>query len=162
PPKVYLFYGRTPDAWRALGTGCTSTAACVVSTSSADKVFSAAAGTPFFGRSRGYVRLGDITGDGVADFTLPTSHETLNNVYLFSGAAVRALPGTAVALANALQVLHQDPNTTGNAITGFGAEAVGGVDLAGGAGLDLVVGQPLQSKVFVYRDGNASGYTTAP
>ncbi|WP_224364290.1 FG-GAP repeat domain-containing protein [Hyalangium versicolor] len=162
PPKVYLFYGRSQDAWRALGTGCSPTASCVVATSSADKVFSAPAGTPFFGRSRGYVRLGDITGDGVPDFTIPSSHETLNNVYVYSGGAVRALPGSAVSLSDALQVLHQDPNSTGNAITGFGTEAVGGVNLAGGPGLDLVVGMATQSKVFVYRDGTSAGFTTPP
>jgi hypothetical protein len=162
PPKVYLFYGRSQDAWRALGTGCTASASCVVPTSSADKVFTAAAGTPFFGRSRGYVRLGDITGDGVPDFTLPTSHETLNNVYVYSGATVRSLPGTAVSLSDALQVLHQGPNTTANGINGFGVDAVGGVDLAGGAGLDVVVGQALLNKVFVYRDGSASGFATPP
>jgi hypothetical protein len=162
PPKVYLFYGRSPDSWRALGTGCTASASCVVPAGSADKVFTGATGTPFFGRARGYVPLGDITGDGVPDFTLPTSHETLNNLYVYSGATVRSLPGTAVTLANALQTLHQDPNTTGNAITGFGTEALGGVNLAGGPGLDLVVGMAIQSRVFVYRDGGPTGFTTAP
>jgi hypothetical protein len=160
PPKAYLFHGRTPDAWRALGSGCSAAAACVVTMASADKTFTGPAGTPFFGRSRGYVPLGDITGDGVPDFTLPTSHETLNNLYVYSGGTVRSL--TNLTLTNALQVLNQGPNTTGNAISGFGTEAVGGVDLAGGPGLDLVVGQALQSKVWVYRDGNASGFTTPP
>jgi hypothetical protein len=161
-PTVYLFYGRSQDQWRALGTGCSASAPCVVPTSSADKVITAPAGTLFFGRSRGYARLGDITGDGVPDFTLPTSHESLNNVYVFSGAAVRSLPGRGVTLPDALQVLHQGPNTGGSAITGFGVEAVGGVHLAGGPGLDLVVGQATQSKVFIFRDGGASGFTSAP
>ncbi len=98
PPKIYMFYGRSPDAWRALGTGCTASAACVVPTSAADKVFTAPTGTPFFGRNRGYARLGDITGDGVPDFTLPVSHETVNNLYVFSGATVRSMAGTTVPL----------------------------------------------------------------
>jgi hypothetical protein len=162
PGKAYLFYGRSPDAWRALGSGCTATAACVVPTSSADKIFEApASNTPFFGRARGYVRLGDITGDGVPDFTLPNSHETLNNVYVYSGATVRSL-GKNVTTANALQLLHQGPNGTGNGLGGFGTDAVGGVDLAGGPGLDLVVGMSIVSKVFVYRDGDATGFPTAP
>ncbi|HYH95753.1 Ig-like domain repeat protein [Hyalangium sp.] len=161
-PKVYLFYGRSPAAWRALGTGCTATTACLVPTSSADKVFTAPVGTPFFGRNRGYAQLGDITGDGVPDFTLPTSHETLNNLYVYSGAAVRSLPGTGVTLSNALQVLHQDPNGTGNSTAGLGTEAVGGMELAGGAGLDLVVSMSIQSKVVVYRDGNAAGFAGPP
>jgi hypothetical protein len=161
-PKVYLFYGRSVDAWRALGTGCSATTACVVPTSSADKVFTAPAGTPFFGRNRGYVRLGDITGDGVPDFTVPMSHETRNNLYVYSGATVRSLPGRDVTLADALQVLHQDPNTTGNGTAGFGTEAVGGVNLAGGPAADLVVSMSIQSKVFVYRDGSATGFAGPP
>jgi hypothetical protein len=80
PPKVYLFYGRSGAAWRALGTGCTATASCVVPTSSADKVFTSPARSPYVCRNRGYVRLGDITGDGVPDFTLPIAHETVNNL----------------------------------------------------------------------------------
>ncbi len=159
PPKVYLFYGRSPDAWRALGSGCTASAPCVVPASSADKIISAPAGTAFFGRNRGYVRLGDITGDGVQDFTIPSSHETQNRVYVFSGGAVRSSPGTALTTADALQVLHQPSATGGTATNGFGTDAVGGVDLAGGPGLDLVVGMASENKVYVYRDGSASGFT---
>jgi hypothetical protein len=159
-PKVYIFYGRSPDAWRALGTGCTATAPCVIPSSSADKIISAPAGTLFFGRQRGYVPLGDITGDGVQDFTIPSSHETQNKVYVFSGATVRSLPGTAVSLSDALQVLNQPRATTTNGTNGFGTEAVGGVNLAGGSGLDLVVGMASENKVYVYRDGTASGFGT--
>ncbi|HEX8697629.1 MAG TPA: VCBS repeat-containing protein [Myxococcaceae bacterium] len=162
PGKVYLFYGRSPDAWRALGNGCTAAAACVVPTSAADKIFEAPATTAvFFGRTRGYVRLGDITGDGVPDFTLPHSHERFNNVYVYSGATVRSL-GKTLTTANALQVLNQGPNGTGNGLGGFGTDAVGGVDLAGGPGVDLVVGMSTLSRVFVYRDGDATGFSTPP
>ncbi|MDY7231933.1 FG-GAP repeat domain-containing protein [Hyalangium rubrum] len=163
PPKVYIFYGRSPSAWRALGTGCSATAPCVVTTSSADKVITGPANTPvvnFFGRNRGYTRLGDITGDGVEDFTLPHSFERINNLYVYSGSTVRsANPPT---LADALQVLHQGPNTGGSLPTSFGTEAVGGVNLAGGPRLDLVVSQALLNKVYVFRDGGPSGFTTAP
>ena len=159
-PKVYIFYGRSPDAWRALGTGCTASAPCVVPSSRADKIISAPAGTMFFGRNRGYVPLGDITGDGVQDFTIPSSHETQNRVYVFSGAAVRSMPGTAVSVTDAIQVLNQPRATTTNGTNGFGTEAVGGVNLAGEAGLDLVVGMASENKVFVYRDLNASGFAS--
>ncbi|MDC0709910.1 VCBS repeat-containing protein [Stigmatella sp. ncwal1] len=161
PGKVYLFYSRTPEAWRALGTGCNATSACVVPTSKSDKVFTAPTGMVFFGRSRGYVRLGDITGDGVADFTVPASHERVNNLYVYSGAAVHAL-GRNVSTTDALQVIHQGPDTTGNSQNGFGTEAFGGVNLVGGAGLDLVASSATQSKVFVFRDGGPSGFPTAP
>jgi hypothetical protein len=160
PPKVYLFYGRSPDAWRALSTGCTATAACIVPTSAADRVISGPAGALFFGRSRGYVPLGDITGDGIPDFTVPHSHEQYNNLYVYSGGTVRSR--ATLDVSHALQVLFQGPNGTGGRINGFGTEAVGGVNLAGGPGLDLVVGHTIVSKVFVYRDGNASGFTTPP
>ncbi|WP_245768654.1 FG-GAP repeat domain-containing protein [Stigmatella aurantiaca] len=161
PGKVYLFYGRSPDAWRALGTGCTATAACVVPTSKSDKVFTAPTGMVFFGRSRGYARLGDITGDGVADFTLPASHERVNSLYVYSGATVRAM-GRNVSTTDALQVLHQGPDTEGNSQNGFGTEAFGGVNLVGGPGLDLVASAATQNKVFVFRDGGPSGFTSAP
>ncbi|WP_224249023.1 Ig-like domain repeat protein [Hyalangium gracile] len=160
PPKAYMFYGRSPDEWRALGSGCNASSACVVPASSANKIFSAPAGTSFFGRNRGYVRLGDITGDGVTDFTIPSSHETQNKVYVYSGATVRSLPGSAVSISDALQVLSQPTGAT--ATNGFGTEAAGGVDLAGGPGLDLVVSMAVENKVFVYRDGNAQGFTTSP
>ncbi|KFE63007.1 FG-GAP-like repeat-containing protein [Hyalangium minutum] len=162
PPKAYLFYGRSQDAWRALGTSCNTSAPCVVPSSRADKIFTAPAGTLFFGRNRGYVRLGDITGDGVPDFTIPSSHESQNKVYVYSGATVRSLPGTAVSLSDAVQVLNQPSSTGGSATNGFGTEAVGGVDLAGGSALDLAVTMASESKVFVYRDGSASGFTTPP
>ncbi|MFL5350864.1 MAG: Ig-like domain repeat protein [Hyalangium sp.] len=162
PPQAYLFYGRSADAWRALGTGCTASASCVVATSNADKIFTAPAGMLFFGRNRGYVPLGDITGDGVPDFTIPASHESQNNVYVFSGAAVVSSPGKNVDLSTALQVVHQPSSTGGSATNGFGTEAVGGVNLAGGSAPDLVVGMATESKVFVYRDGSASGFTTPP
>ena len=161
PPRAYLFYGRTQDAWRALTTNCatTGTELCVAS-NRADRIFTAPAGTAFFGRSRGYVRLGDITGDGVPDFTIPASHESLNSVYVFSGATVRSKPN--LTLADAVQTLTQGPNTTGPGINGFGVEAVGGADFAGGAGLDLAVGQAFYSRVWVYRDAGPSGFTTPP
>ncbi len=162
PPKAYLFYGRSPDAWRALGTGCTASASCVVPASSADKIFVAPAGMLFFGRNRGYVPLGDITGDGVPDFTIPASHESQNNVYVFSGAAVVSSPGQTVDLSTALQVIHQPSTTGGSATNGFGTEAVGGVNLAGGPARDLVVGMASENKVFVYPDGSSSGFTNSP
>jgi large repetitive protein len=160
PPKAYLFYGRSQDAWRALGTGCTSTASCVVPSSAADRIFTAPAGTTFFGRSRGYVRLGDITGDGISDFTIPASHETVNNVYVFSGATVNSKPG--LTLADAVQTLTQGPNTGGVNQNGFGVDGAGGADFAGGAGLDLAVGQAFYNRAWVYRDGGPTGFTTPP
>lgn len=160
PPRAYLFYGRTQDAWRALTTNCaTAGTELCVPTSRADRIFSAA-GTSFFGRSRGYIRLGDITGDGVPDFTIPASIETVNSVYVFSGATVRSKSN--LTLADAVQTLTQGPNTAGPGINGFGVDGTGGADFAGGAGLDLAVGQAFYNRVWVFRDGGPTGFTTPP
>ncbi len=160
PPKVYLFHGRSPDAWRALGSGCSASAPCVVPTSLADKVITGPAGTLFFGRTRGYVALGDITGDGVSDFTVPNSHDTLNNLYVYSGSTVLSQPSPTFA--DALQVLHQGPDRPSGGTGGFSTDAIGGVNLAGGPGRDLAVGMSTEHRVFVYRDGDATGFPTAP
>ena len=42
----------------------------------------------FFGVRLGYASLGDITGDGVPDFTIPNSVAQVNRMYVYSGAAV--------------------------------------------------------------------------
>lgn len=163
--KVYLFFGRSVAEWRELGGGgpgqpCGGGTPCIVSVNDADKVFVGDAGTYFFGRQRGYARVGDITGDGIPELTIPVSSERHNALYVYSGATV--LSRDTLTSADALQMLWQGPNTPGNSTSGFGLEALGGMNLAGGAGLDLVVTQASQNKVFVYRDGSASGFTSAP
>jgi hypothetical protein len=159
PPRAYLFYGRTQDAWRALTTNCatTGTELCVPS-NRADRIFTVP--VTFFGRSRGYIRLGDITGDGVPDFTIPASHESVNSVYVFSGLTVRSKPN--LTLGDEVQTLMEGPTSNGPGINGFGVDGVGGADFAGGAGLDLAVGQAFYNRVWVYRDGGPRGFTTPP
>ncbi|XXF76759.1 VCBS repeat-containing protein [Myxococcaceae bacterium GXIMD 01537] len=164
--KVYFFRGRSVAEWRELGgTGpgqpCGGSTPCHVPVTQADKVFTGDAGAYFFGRSRGYARVGDIDGDTIPELTLPVSSERHNLLYVYSGATVRSL--ASLTSANALQSLTQGPyNATSNSLSGFGVEALGGLNLAGGAGLDLAVSYASQSKVYVYRDGGAAGFTSAP
>jgi hypothetical protein len=162
--KVYFFRGRTQSQWLAMRTDENGTgpcgASCVVSTARADVTLNGDADMNFFGRQRGYARLGDITGDGVPDFTVPVSLETINKLLVYSGATL--LGRTSLTPADTVQVLTQGPNTASGNLTGFGAEAVGGVQLLGGAGLDLAVAQPLQSRVHLYRDGTDKGFPSTP
>jgi hypothetical protein len=168
--KVYLFFGRSRAAWEALrvdestGAACNAgTTACVVLTSRADRVIDGEDVTSSFGRYRGLTGLGDITGDGVADFGVPVSRETFNRYYLFSGEAVRSSPvPTAIPATSALQRLLQPVGTESTSFSGFGVAAVGGVNLIGGAGLDLAVSRARANTVFIYADGGASGFTNPP
>ncbi|MFE8601919.1 FG-GAP-like repeat-containing protein [Archangium violaceum] len=162
--KVYFFRGRTQSQWLAMRTDENGTgpcgASCVVSTANADATLTGDADMNFFGRQRGYARLGDITGDGVPDFTVPVSLESINKLLVYSGAMLQS--SSSLTTADARQVLTRGPNTTGSALTGFGAEAVGGVQLLGGPGLDMVVAQPFQHRVHLYADGTASGFLSPP
>jgi|GEM_PF-1975076 len=162
--KVYFFRGRTQSQWLAMRTDENGTgpcgASCVVSTAKADATMTGDAEMNFFGRQRGYARLGDITGDGVPDFTLPVSLESINKLLLYSGALLQSR--TRLTTADAMQVLTQGPNTSGGGLTGFGSEAVGGVQLLGGSGLDMVVAQPVQHRVHLYRDGTDKGFLASP
>jgi hypothetical protein len=160
--KVYLFAGRSVTAWRELAGGgpgkpCGGATPCLIPVTQAEKVFTGDTGMFFFGRSRGYARMGDITGDGIPEFSLPVSSERHNALYIYSGATVRSL--ASLTTAHALQMLTQGTNNpTSGSLSGFGVEALGGVNLAGGAGLDLVVAQATTSRVYVYRDAGAGGY----
>jgi hypothetical protein len=173
--RVYLFYGRSRADWEALRVDATNptqpcsvaSAACYIPTSKADRIL--VGETPnadtlnSFGRARGVVALGDLTGDGIGEFTLPASREPMNRFYVFSGRPVLELPpqGTFPA-GSALQVLTQPPGTDRLRFDGFGTEALGGFDFVGGAGKDLVVSHPYQNKLLLYADGGPQGFTTPP
>jgi large repetitive protein len=166
--KVYLYFGRTRAAWEALrvdestGAACTAaTTACIIPTSKADRVIDGEDATSSFGRWRGMVGLGDINGDGVNDFGIPASRETVNRYYLFSGEAVRTSPApTAIRADSALQRLTQPVGTEASSFNGFGMAALGGVNLIGGAGVDLVVSRARTNTLFLYADGGPTGFGT--
>ncbi|PTL83808.1 Ig-like domain repeat protein [Vitiosangium sp. GDMCC 1.1324] len=170
--RVYLFYGRSRADWDTLrvdassGTApCTvASVSCYIPATKADRIFTGE--TPptsgainSFGRQRGIVGLGDITGDGFGDFALPGSRELLNRFYLFSGKAVNDATATIPA-SSALQVLSQTAGTD-TRFDGFGTEACANVNLVGGPGRDLVVSYPFQNRLLVYADGGPVGYPPA-
>ncbi|WP_375767538.1 FG-GAP-like repeat-containing protein [Archangium gephyra] len=170
--RVYLFYGRSRAQWDALRVDTSSGAVCTVASTSchipatkADRIFTGE--TPpvstainSFGRQRGVVALGDITGDGYGDFALPASRELLNRFYLFSGKAV--VDATApIPAGSALQTLSQTTSSD-TRFDGFGTEACANVDLVGGPGRDLVISYPFANRLLVYADGGPVGYPPAP
>jgi hypothetical protein len=174
--RVYLFHGRSRVDWEALRVDasnptlpCSATSpACYIPTSKADRIL--VGETPpnadtlnSFGRARGVVALGDLTGEGIGEFAIPASREPMNRFYVFSGKPVWDLPpqGTFPA-GSALQVLTQPAGTDRNRFDGFGTEALGGLELMGGAGKDLVVSHPYQNKLFLYADGGPQGFTSPP
>jgi hypothetical protein len=172
--RVYLFYGRSRAQWDALrvdassGTApCTgSSTACYIPASKAERIFvgeSPPTGSAInsFGRARGVTWLGDITGDGFGDFTLPGSRDVLNRFYLFSGKAVNDATAP-VAAGSALQILTQTVGTDSTRFDGFGTEACANVDLVGGPGRDLVISHPYVNRLLVYADGGTTGYPPAP
>jgi large repetitive protein len=172
--RVYLFYGRSRAQWDALRVDASSgTAACSASSTScyipaskADRIFTGeapptSAAINSFGRARGITWLGDITGDGLGDFTLPGSRDVLNRFYVFSGKAVNDATAP-IAASSALQILTQTPGTDSSRFDGFGTEACANVNLVGGPGRDLVISHPYTNRLLVYADGGSVGYPPAP
>ena len=76
--------------WPCCARRTASTTACIIPTSKADRVINGEDATSSFGRWRGLVGLGDITGDGVGDFNGVTAR--LDYVKELLG----FLPGTPV------------------------------------------------------------------
>jgi hypothetical protein len=174
--RVYLFYGKSRADWEALRVDAAnptqpcsaSSTACYIPTTKADRIL--VGETPpnadsinAFGRARGVVALGDLTGEGLGEFTVPASREPMNRLYVFSGKPVLDLPPQgSFAAGSAFQVLTQPAGADRLRFDGFGTEALGGLDLAGGAGKDLVVSHPYQNKLLLYADGGPQGFTAPP
>jgi hypothetical protein len=88
-------------------------------------------------------------------------------MYLYSGARVAQVTGTvAPSGAHLIQRLSTGEPTQGalpsGTLRGFGSDAVGGLNILGGAGLDLVVGFAVNNSVSVYADATTAGFTGAP
>ena len=182
--QVYLFYGRAHDtgagagSWQALATATDSDAIPYIPLASADRVFGGEAppacqrcsGAPpvptsaFFGVRLGYAFLGDVTGDGVGDFTIPSSRDFVNRMYVYSGGAVNAAgagAGVPIPASSRVQRIDEvEANLTSGNWQGFGSHAVGGADIIGGSARDLAVGYPRVGAVQLYRDGTATGFNT--
>src|SRR5262249_54042370 len=135
--RVYLFYGRSRAQWDALRVDSSSLGACTGSSTSchipaskADRIFTGETPPPSainsFGRARAITWLGDITGDGFGDFSLPGSRDVFNRFYVFSGKAVNDATAP-IAASSALQILTQTAGTDTTRFDGFGTEACANV-----------------------------------
>jgi hypothetical protein len=171
--RVYIFKGRTKANWLLARTG-NDAGTLFVPASAANWTIEGptpvASTSNFFGRlTNGFADLGDINGDGRADFSIPSSRETLNRAYLFSGAAVASATapittGDGATADQSLQRLVDSMFGTLGNFTGFGAAASGGTDLLNTTAFDLTVGYPLQNRVSIFADGLSTGapYPGAP
>jgi len=177
--RVYLFYGRSESAWRAIRTQDCACGSCLpgqtcdwyVPASAADRIFLGdpnSTPTPplFFGRLNGYANLGDISGDGGISFTIPASLDNADaGIYVYTGPVVNSVGlGGMLDAGMASQRLFQatPPILQTGSLNGFGARAFGGVNLVGGPALDLVVTHPKTSTVYIYPDGANTQFSLAP
>ncbi len=163
--RVYIFRGRARASWpnRAL---LPSDATWVLE--GPNPRFST---TNAYGTNRhGLTRLGDINGDGQADFTVPMSRQTSNRLQLWNARTLHdpmvvVIPPALFSSAQALQVLSPDPTTSNTAINGYAAAALGGLnvrDLTMTPRLDLLVGHPFLARVDLHLDLAATGTSGAP
>jgi large repetitive protein len=155
--NVYMWYGRSAAAWKAMAQPILS--------STADRIFQgptpAALGTGRFGRrGGGFTNAGRAGSTGLKDLAVPESFELYNSLYIFAGGALDAgtqgmtytTSGPAV-----LQTLAA-PTMAGDSERGFGARAIGDVDVVSGAATDLVVSYPARNEVHVFADRTAMGF----
>lgn len=171
--RVYIFYSRTVSAWQALQ----SANGGAIPMSAADKQIEGpnppAVGTVKngFGSNRGVAALGDIDGDGVPDFTTAGSSDSLNQLFVFSGATVlgrtssTGVPtlttGSGAITNDALQTLTAPyAPGTGSSADGFGSSGVGGVSVIGSAATDLVVGAGKDNSIYIYAGGSSPAFGT--
>ncbi|MHB8878315.1 MAG: FG-GAP-like repeat-containing protein, partial [Myxococcaceae bacterium] len=172
--RVYIFKGRSSAGWTAAATGTDSgSGRKFVPLSAADIVIEGplpvvAGGVPGnqFGRNRtGFAWLGDLDADGRGDFAVPDSKDsTINKSFLFTGAKVASsallktgnLPTTPN---DALQTITAPFTAKGNRF-GFGATAIGSVDVIGATAKDLLVAQPTGGKLHIFGDGTATGFSS--
>lgn len=176
---VYLFYGRSVAAWRALA-GCSTVCTPILMTSADRKFRGPTPPTPVFvppitltaglwgRRGTGFINFGRSGVGTHKDFGIPGSFEGLNKLYLFSGATVNAAPmGTTFTTGLApttpdqsMQQLGPTPNPNNNE-GGFSVSAVGNIDIVGAVGsADLVAGYAAKNNVYVLADRTANGFAT--
>jgi large repetitive protein len=164
--RIFIYRGRTRAQWVAARTA-TDPVSMVpyipVSQTTADYVINgpmtllvSPAGNAFGQNRNGLVSVGDINADSVPDIAIPMSRPSINRYRIFSGAAIAASTG-ASPLSGDTFLLELTQATTGDNATntGFGANAVGGVNVVDASASDLVVsfsGAGSVGQVFVYSD----------
>jgi hypothetical protein len=161
--RVYVFFGRTFANWQLARTSMDASMNLYIPIASADRIIEGpspvlvTAGNAFGLARFGVTNLGDLDGDGRADFTIPMSRDTINRLMLFSGATI-AGAGAPVPYTAVIQTLSRIAGTN-NALTGFGTRAVGGVNLWSATANDLVVSHPQTNAVHIFSDLTATGAT---
>ncbi|MBL8954296.1 MAG: hypothetical protein JNK82_26190 [Myxococcaceae bacterium] len=152
--NVYLWYGRSQAAWKALPQPILST--------SADRIFTGPpqatlpANARFGRRSGGYANLGRAGTTGPKDFAIPASFQVLNSLYMFSGATVNAgSAGMTFPSSSAFQTMSPGVSS-GDLERGFGSRAIGDVDVMMSTASDLFVSDPQNSAVYIYADRTAT------
>lgn len=174
---VYLFYGRSPGAWSTLLTTLNttdpgdSTLYVPLSSAVADVTINGPSNSDggFFGIKRGFATVGDVTGDGVADFAVPSSRDFVNQEFVFSGGAINAAaPHSVISATNPtyeVQIIDANPALVAplGQWRGFGADAVGKLSVFNNGGTDLAVSAPRSAFVDIFtRASSGSGFATPP
>jgi len=163
--RVYLFYGRTLAAWQAarVADATDPMMPLVIPTSAADRIFTPFSGDTYFGRLDGYANLGNLGGTAGVSFTVPNSLDTVNKLYLHSGNTVNGRgDGGIITSGDAIQTLTRPTGSPAMDFGGFGARAIGKINLIQGVANDLVVTHPREAKVYLFPDGTSTGFTSPP
>lgn len=171
--RLFIFRGRTVAQWQAARTSTDPVSmAPFIPVASADWIIEGpnpalTTASSYFGRLRfGVTSIGDITGDGRAEFTTGMGRSTVNRVQLFSGGTVAT---TASPMANTVDLqLFLPPEGVGtdtNNARGFGASVLGGFNLTNASANDVAVSwiaRPGGGAVYVYADPTALGVPASP
>lgn len=171
--RLYIFKGRTLAQWQAARTATDGTTmAPYIPIASADWIiegpspaFTTASG--YFGRLRfGVTSIGDLNGDGRAEFSTGMGRSTVNRVQLFNGATVA---GTASPMLNSVGLQTFLPpegvGTDTNNLRGFGSSVLGGFNLTNGSANDVAVSwiaRPGSGAVYIYADPTSLGVPASP
>lgn len=170
--RVYIFKGRSADpAFNAATPGANwfnsrtalDGAVPYIPTSAATWVLDGPtpvlSGGNQFARMRwGMMSIGDITGDGRSEFVVPMSKEVDggNRLLIYSGSDVAAATAPVPATAALQPLVGPVPPTYLGQVYGFGCAAVAG-NFTGALGVDLAVGYPQTSKLYIYADLTGTG-----
>lgn len=149
--RGFIFYGRSTAEWIALANADDGDGFKYAPTAAANKVFLGEAANDWFGYRTGNTTLGDVNGDGYADFAIGAS--TVNKMYIYDGANIASWPaGDIPALDAAETVLnyetsYSDPSGFRG---GFGVEGNGRFDIDGDGHNDLVVSTSQFNRYYLF------------
>jgi hypothetical protein len=167
--RVYIFKGgKTLAQWIALRTASDGTSGRLyvpVNATTASWVLdgptpvdTVASTTNNFAQTvGGTTLLGDITGDNIPDFAVADAKNSVNKVFLYSGAVVAAA-ASPVPTSLSIQALTDGTTPQDGVNNGFGLRSVGGVQLLGTSAKDLLVSNVKRGYVYIFATGTATGY----